>query len=67
MGVQAIEAYKTHYSQDYECFTVLSQGRVSGLQVLNQQGQWMLAPPIPGTLVVNIGDCLSIWLVFTEE
>ncbi|KAI1501218.1 2OG-Fe(II) oxygenase family oxidoreductase [Biscogniauxia marginata] len=46
---------------DYECFTILSQGRVPGLQVLNHRGEWVLAPPITGTLVVNIADCLSIW------
>ncbi|KAJ5939042.1 hypothetical protein N7466_002176 [Penicillium verhagenii] len=46
---------------DWECFTILSQGRVPGLQVLNQRGEWILAPPIPGTLVVNIADCLSTW------
>ncbi|KAJ5306193.1 hypothetical protein N7508_005208 [Penicillium antarcticum] len=46
---------------DYECFTILSQGSVPGLQVLNHSGEWILAPPLPGTLVVNIADCLSIW------
>ncbi|KAJ5780517.1 hypothetical protein N7457_005677 [Penicillium paradoxum] len=47
--------------QDFECFTILSQDSVPGLQVLNHSGEWMLAPPLPGTLVVNIADCLSIW------
>ncbi|KAJ5690045.1 hypothetical protein N7462_004437 [Penicillium macrosclerotiorum] len=46
---------------DWECFTILSQGKVPGLQVLNHNGEWILAPPIPGTLVVNIADCLSTW------
>ncbi|KAJ5160172.1 uncharacterized protein N7482_007176 [Penicillium canariense] len=46
---------------DWECFTILSQGRVPGLQVLNYNGEWISAPPIPGTLVVNIADCLSTW------
>lgn len=47
--------------EDYECFTILSQGTVPGLEVLNHRGDWILAPPIPGTLVVNIADCLSTW------
>ncbi|PWY66768.1 Clavaminate synthase-like protein [Aspergillus heteromorphus CBS 117.55] len=46
---------------DYECFTLLLQDQVPALQVRNSRGEWILAPPIPGTLVVNIADCLSIW------
>ncbi|PHH92357.1 hypothetical protein CDD83_7735 [Cordyceps sp. RAO-2017] len=46
---------------DYECFTVLSQDDVPALQVLNNGGEWVLAPPIPGTLIVNISDCLAFW------
>ncbi|KAE8153643.1 Clavaminate synthase-like protein [Aspergillus avenaceus] len=46
---------------DYECFTILSQDNVPALQVQNMRGEWVLVPPIPGILVVNIGDCLSIW------
>ncbi|PWY90315.1 Clavaminate synthase-like protein [Aspergillus sclerotioniger CBS 115572] len=46
---------------DYECFTILSQDQVPALQVLNARQEWILAPPISGTLVVNISDCLSIW------
>lgn len=48
-------------TKDYECVTVLSQGHVPALQVLNRSGQWLQAYPIPGTLVVNIGDCLAMW------
>ncbi|KIY70352.1 putative isopenicillin N synthetase [Cylindrobasidium torrendii FP15055 ss-10] len=47
---------------DIEMFTLLLQGpNVSCLQVLNQEGEWIKAPPIPGTLVMNIGDMLSRW------
>ncbi|PIG90069.1 hypothetical protein AARAC_001934 [Aspergillus arachidicola] len=46
---------------DYECFTILSQDNVPALQVRNARGEWVVAPPIPGTLVVNIADCLSKW------
>ncbi|KAL4901574.1 hypothetical protein BDW74DRAFT_170035 [Aspergillus multicolor] len=49
---------------DWECFTILAQDHVPGLQVHNNQGKWVLAPPIPGTLVVNIADCLSTWSNF---
>ncbi|PLB53737.1 Clavaminate synthase-like protein [Aspergillus steynii IBT 23096] len=46
---------------DYECFTILSQDHVPALQVLNSRGEWVVAPPIPGTLIVNISDTLSFW------
>jgi isopenicillin N synthase-like dioxygenase len=46
---------------DYECFTILAQDSVPALQVLNSSGEWVLAPPIPGTLIVNVSDTLSFW------
>ena len=35
-------------------FTFLSQDDSGGLQVLNKNGEWIDAPPIPCSLVVNI-------------
>ncbi|RDX48840.1 Clavaminate synthase-like protein [Lentinus brumalis] len=47
---------------DFECFTVLWQEPdIQALQVLNKQKQWIDAPPIPGTLVVNLGDQFARW------
>ncbi|KAF9485812.1 Clavaminate synthase-like protein [Pholiota conissans] len=46
---------------DYECFTILWQDRAGGLQVQNTAGKWVDAVPIPGTLVVNLGDQFSRW------
>lgn len=46
---------------DYECFTILAQDDVGGLQVLNSAGAWIAAPPIPGTFVVNVGDQMARW------
>jgi isopenicillin N synthase-like dioxygenase len=43
---------------DLQCFTLLWQDQVGGLQVLNKSGEWINANPIPETLVVNIGDFL---------
>jgi isopenicillin N synthase-like dioxygenase len=45
---------------DYECFTILAQ-TAPGLQVQNTAGQWVAAPPIQGTLLINIGDCMARW------
>ncbi|KAI5924729.1 Clavaminate synthase-like protein [Camillea tinctor] len=41
---------------DLQLFTLLWQDQVGGLQVLTKEGQWIRAPPIEGTIVVNIGD-----------
>lgn len=46
---------------DYECFTILWQDDVQALQVLNNAGKWVDAVPIPGTLVVNLGDQFARW------
>jgi len=46
---------------DYECFTLLLQDDAGGLQVGNRQGEWIAATPIPGTIVINIGDMLMRW------
>jgi len=46
---------------DYECFTILAQDDVGGLQVLNLRGEWVAAPPIRGSFVVNIADMMSRW------
>lgn len=44
---------------DFQLFTMLWQDDNGGLQVLNRQGQWINAKPIPGTFVVNIADYMQ--------
>lgn len=46
---------------DFGVLTVLCQDSVGGLQVQDVNGDWGHAPPIEGTLVVNVGDLLSRW------
>ena len=46
---------------DFGVLTVLCQDDVGGLQVQDLDGRWVAAPPIPGTLVVNVGDLLARW------
>ena len=45
---------------DYECFTLL-HSTAPGLEVMNCEGRWIDAPPVPGALTVNIGDLLELW------
>lgn len=44
---------------DYECFTILLP-TADGLEVMNGAGEWIDAPVIPGTFVINIGDMLEV-------
>jgi isopenicillin N synthase-like dioxygenase len=46
---------------DYGGLTLLAQDDTGGLQVLAKSGAWVTAHPIPGTLVVNIGDLMARW------
>ncbi len=47
---------------DFGCITLLWQDGNGGLQVRERQsGDWIEAPPLPGTLVVNVGDLLGRW------
>ena len=46
---------------DATAFTILYQDEVGGLQVQGVSGQWIAAPPIPGTYVINIGDMMARW------
>ncbi len=47
---------------DFGCITLLWQDDNGGLEVLERQSkQWIAAKPIPGTLVVNVGDLLGRW------
>ena len=42
-------------------FTILWQDHHGGLEVQSKNGDWVGAPPIENTFVVNIGDILQIW------
>ncbi|CAN6877286.1 unnamed protein product [Brassica oleracea] len=44
---------------DNSFLTVLLQDQIGGLQVLHDQ-YWVDVPPVPGALVVNVGDLLQL-------
>lgn len=45
---------------DYELFTLL-RSTAPGLEVMNESGRWIDAPPISDAYLVNIGDMLELW------
>jgi isopenicillin N synthase-like dioxygenase len=45
---------------DYECFTLLF-GTAAGLEVMNGEGRWIDAPPLPDAFIINIGDLMEYW------
>jgi isopenicillin N synthase-like dioxygenase len=55
------ETIGTGAHTDHECFTILCQDRIQALQVRNRRGDWIDAPPIRGTFVINIGDLMARW------
>ena len=46
---------------DYGFITLLAQDDVGGLEVRNKAGDWVAAPPVPGSFVMNVGDILARW------
>ena len=46
---------------DYGFITLLAQDEVGGLEIRNKAGEWIAAPPIPDTFVMNVGDILARW------
>ncbi len=46
---------------DWGSITMLLQDDCGGLEIQNNAGDWIRATPIPGTLVVNLGDMMRRW------
>lgn len=57
-GVEDVPGIGAH--TDYECFTLLLT-TAPGLEVMTQAGEWLSVDPIPGALVVNVGDMMEFW------
>ncbi|KAL9047115.1 MAG: hypothetical protein Q9214_000230 [Letrouitia sp. 1 TL-2023] len=44
---------------DSGLLTLLHQDGTGGLEVLNPEGEWVAAPYVPGSIVLNIGDLMG--------
>lgn len=46
---------------DWGAVTILAQDGTGGLEIQLPSGEWIAAPPVPGTFIVNIGDMMARW------
>ena len=46
---------------DYGFFTILAQASMPGLELKTKAGEWIAAPALPGTFLVNTGDFCMRW------
>ena len=46
---------------DYGMITILAQDPIGGLELCKRDGEWIAAPWIEDTLVVNLGDMFKVW------
>jgi isopenicillin N synthase-like dioxygenase len=54
-------AYGVAPHTDYGMITLLTQDPIGGLELRKRDGEWVGAPFIPGTFVVNLGDMFKVW------
>jgi isopenicillin N synthase-like dioxygenase len=46
---------------DYGSITLLFQDAIAGLEVQTVSGDWIAAPPVANTVLVNLGDLMQRW------
>lgn len=46
---------------DYGMITLLTQDPIGGLELRKRDGEWVRAPWVDGTFVVNLGDMFKVW------
>jgi isopenicillin N synthase-like dioxygenase len=50
-----------HHHTDPGLITLLVQDATGGLQTLSSEHGWIDVPPLPGSIIVNLGDSLQAW------
>ncbi len=60
-GDYAKGQYGTAPHTDFGTITLLSQDDLGGLEVYSRKGEWISAPHIPESFIVNIGDLMACW------
>lgn len=46
---------------DYGSITLLFQDDIGGLEVQTKNGEWIAAPTVPNSIIVNTGDLMQRW------
>lgn len=46
---------------DFGTFTLLAQDELGGLEVYSRGEEWIQAPHVPGSFIINIGDLMACW------
>lgn len=59
--VSADNAFGVAPHTDYGMITLLAQDPIGGLELRKRDGEWIAAPYIDGTFVVNVGDLFQRW------
>ena len=59
-GTTALGDMALHHHSDAGVLTILLQDEVGGLQVFTH-GAWLDIAPLPGALVINVGDMMQVW------
>lgn len=60
-GLAALGDTALGHHTDPGVLTLLLQDDTGGLQTQALSGEWIDVPPTPGTVVVNLGDCMQAW------
>jgi len=60
-SVNALGDMALHHHTDPGILTLLVQDSVGGLQTESIEDGWIDVPPVPGTIVVNLGDAMQVW------
>lgn len=60
-GLNELGEVALGHHTDIGVLTLLIQDDVGGLQTLAGDGAWIDVEPRPGTIVVNLGDCMQVW------